>query len=246
MQVHPDTLGLLDQTIQARLLSEFGTTVEMLPFSNVSSTIVAPNSTVISTVEATKTVLANITETEMNAVKILTERASVLLWITGGRLFKAQSPEHSLVLGLARSLMLERPALKMPVLDLDNSMTGAAETCDHIVSVLQQTIDAENPDLEYRQYKGTLYISRFVADIAINRHFQQVQDAEIIPSPVEEAGRCKLSINNVGQIDTLRFVEVNSIPQVMPGYVEVEVKVVGLNAKVSVCFFLSKYESTSY
>ncbi|TAQ88229.1 hypothetical protein B7494_g3462 [Chlorociboria aeruginascens] len=228
--VHADELHPLDLAIQNQLSLTFQRAITLLSFSEVSPTTIPPNAILVTTIELANPILGDVSEAQLNAIKIMAEQASVLLWITGGRLFKAKHPQYSLVLGLARSLMLERPALKMPVLDLDNGITETATTCSHVVSVLQQLWSAK-PDYEYRQYEGILYISRFLSDTALNKRFRQVQDAEVVPLPVEKVEASKLAMKSAAQIDTLHFEEIDRLAELKPGYIEVSVKAVGLNAK---------------
>ncbi|KAI9742877.1 MAG: hypothetical protein M1818_003606 [Claussenomyces sp. TS43310] len=221
----------LNQIIRADLSQSFGTEVALISLEDVTYENVPLRSTVVSTIELEDPVVATMTAAQLQAVKIMAENASNFLWITGGRLFKAQRPEFALVLGLARSLMLERPSLKMPVLDLDNGLTGAAASSKHVIAVLHQAMHSNKPDFEYRQYDGILYNSRFVPDVSLNRRFRQVQDAEVIELPVADAGNCSLAMKNAGQIDSLRFEEAEKRTAIKPGYVEVQVKAVGINAK---------------
>jgi hypothetical protein len=142
-----------------------------------------------------------------SVVTFLAEKASVLLWITGGDLFKSRDPEFATVLGLARTLMLERPSLKMPVLDLERSSItfDKLQACKQVTSVLNEVLQDPNPDLEFRVHDNALYISRFVPDLAQNVAFRRTQDAEKVHKRISDVGRAKLGLQAVGQVDTLRF-----------------------------------------
>ncbi|KAL9107955.1 MAG: hypothetical protein Q9187_008355 [Circinaria calcarea] len=128
--------------------------------------------------------------------------------------------------------MLERPSLKLPVLDLDNISNDFAISSENVISVLRQAIYRTKPDFEYRQHNGVLYISRFIPDVAMNQQFRQAQDNETIPTSIKEAGHSQLAIRTIGQIDTIHFKQRSQTSfELLPGYVEVQVKAVGLNAK---------------
>jgi hypothetical protein len=225
--VHP-----LNRNLQASLSKHFATEVESRHFDEISSENVPQGAILVTTIELQDPMLANITPNQFKAVKTMADRSSILLWITGGLLFKAQKPEFALVLGLARSLMLEKPSLKMPVLDLDNGISSEKMSIEHIVSVLDQVTNNKKPDLEYRQYNGVLYNSRFVPDMSLNRRFRQVQDKDILRLSLADAGHCNIAIGTVGQIDTVYFEEIEQHPKVEAGHVEVRVNAVGINAKV--------------
>ena len=169
------------------------------------------------------------TDIELQAIRKMTDNASILLWITGGALLRAQRPKFSLVLGLARSLMLERPSLKIPVLD------DRRKSSDNVLSVLRQIIHRGKSDLGYRQYNDTLYNSRFVLDLPINKLFRQTQDAKIVLRSLGEAGHCRLAMKSAEQMNSIYFQQQPQFNSQIPSqFLEVKVKVVGLNAKVSV------------
>ncbi len=179
--------------------------------------------------------MADVTEEEFESVKLLSENASVLLWITGGELFKGHRPKFSLILGLARSLMLERPSLSMPVLDIDDINNSLDVSTTNVIYVLRQAMQNSKPEFEFRQKDGNLYISRFVPDISMNKRFSQTQNAESVPTTVREAGHCELALKDTGQIDSIYFEQKPKINvDLEPHSVEVRVKAVGLNAKVRV------------
>ena len=213
--------------------------VEVIDLKDVTSDSVPPGSIVITTVELQEPLLTGITNDLMQQIKLLSENAAILLWVTGGGLFKAQRPEFALVLGLARSIMLERPSLKMPVLDVDRYSERPVTTSNNILKVLRQTMHSRKPDLEFRQHDGVLYSSRFVPAASLNKRFRQVQDGETVQTSVTGADTYKLAIKHVGKLESLYFVKHDPV-EVQPGYLQVKVKSVGLNAKVRIlhlCFW---------
>ena len=221
-----------NEILRTRLSDSFRKEVESFHLKDALLNGIPQGSIVVSTIELERPLLARMTNSESQAVQMLTEKASILLWITSGRLFKAQSPELAMVLGLARSMMVERPSLKMPVLDLDNGITDAPTSSDHIVSVIQHVMQNTKPDLEYRVYDGALYVSRIIPDASFNKRFRQAQDSEVIQTPISDSVNCKLAVEHVGQIDCLHFKSREQEAQIRPGYLEVQVKVVGINSKV--------------
>jgi len=223
----------LNKALQANLSRSFEREAVLVHLEDVSSRNIPLGSIVVTTIELEDPVLASMTESQLQAVKVMADNTSVLLWITGGSLYKAERPEFALILGLARSLMLERPFQKIAVLDLDNHMIDATKSSEHVMSVLHEAMYNPKPDFEYRQHDGVLYNSRFVPDLSLNKRFRQAQDAEAVTLPISEVGNCQLALKRVGQIDTLHFKQVRDDTVLQPGYLEVQVKAVGINAKVS-------------
>lgn len=227
----------LSDALEAALPILMASKVTIIHLEAVSSESIPIDSIVVATVEARKPLLAVLTPIQMSGIKRMAENASVLLWITGGGLYKARHPEFGLVLGLARSLMLERPSLRVPVLDIDDQ-EDLKSTCANIAQVLRRAVYAENPDLEYRQYRGVLYNSRFIQDIALNARFRKIQSTEAEETSITGADSFKLAIKHIGRLDSLCF-EIKDQTKLKPGYIEVQVKVVGVNAKVSSTAFCS-------
>ena len=247
VQVVANRDNLLNLFIAAKLSEAFGSDVQQLSFDGESLVAVAPGSVVITTLELEEPLLANMTDHQMRMVKRLIENASVLLWVTGGALFKAQSPLFALVLGLARTVMLERPTLKMPVIDLDSTTQDLATSARNVLVVLRQATCSASPDLEFRQQDGVLHISRFIPDRVVNQRFRRFKNDELASESLESAGNCRLNIQDVGQLDTLHFKQQSTVTSELPeAYLEVRVKAIGLNAKVLISRIASRTSTDAF
>lgn len=129
--------------------------------------------------------------------------------------------------------MLEQPSLKFLVLDIENFLSEWEPAIYNSLYILQQAMHNRKSEAEFLQHNGVLYISRFVAEKSLNRQFQEKQNAKVVLTPLKGAGRCRLSIKDVGQADTIFFAQ--DAPRkdtLRPGFLEIHVKCVGLNAKV--------------
>lgn len=171
--------------------------------------------------------------TDLQALKKLVEAASIILWISGGNLYQAERPDFAPVFGFAHSVMLELPSVKIIVVDINptHEELGAAES--NVLKLLQRANYDPTMDLEYLQYRGILYTSRFVPDQRMARRFQEKQDEAVIGIPLKDAGTFQLSISQLGQMDTIHFVanRIHDSP-LNPDFVEVETRALSLNAKV--------------
>lgn len=214
------------------MCSFFGRDVSRVNLDEVSSATVPPKSVVISTLELEDPILSKVTPEELNSLKALTDNATTILWITGGGTFSARRPDFSLVLGLSRSLTLEQPSLKFFIFDIDDS-EDVHSASRNALFILHQGLHDPAPEFEYVQHKGTLHASRFVPDESMNKSFLEKQRSEIATVPLQDAGRCQLSIEEPGQFDTLRFLQSSArVEDLKPGTVEVQVKCTSINAKV--------------
>ena len=197
-------------------------------------------SLVILAIEIDKPILSTMTSKELECIRVITNSASRILWLMSAGTFEAQQPQFSLVSGLSRTLMMEQPALGFWVFDIGQD-TSDPSILAHVCFILIQDKDDANRDFEYVQHAGALYISRFVPCDVMNTYFRQQQNSEARAQSLREAGRCRLSIGQIGSLDTIHFVESwRSDNEIPPNYVEVELKAAGINAKVDNSYTVSR------
>jgi len=229
--VHRNKEHKLNSTLHTALSKYFQSDVKQINLEDVAKTKIPVGSIIITSLEIEDPILESATPKHIEDIKVLTDNASILVWITGGALFKSKRPSFSLVGGLARSLMLEQPSLKFYTVDLDD-LDDCVSSTANIMSVLKQAIHNPKPELEYLQHEKTLYSSRFVPEQSSNKRFRRGQNGETVPMSLKEAGHCELGIKRTGQLDSLHFNQRSQrTTTVDPGYVEVQVKAIGLNAK---------------
>ncbi|KAK6513545.1 hypothetical protein TWF281_005168 [Arthrobotrys megalospora] len=200
-------------------------------FSDISENTIPLGSTIISLLELQSTLLGNTSEAELDLVKILTNQASCLTWVTSGNLMSGERPEHSLAFGLSRAVMMEQPSLRFFVYDVDNINSDPSKSARNIVSLFKR-VAPNIADFEYIEREGTVHVSRFVPDDVLNSAFRQTQEAETVRMPLAavQKAHAQLSIKTPGQFDSLFFTQIN-LPELQSHEVQVSVKSVGLNAK---------------
>jgi hypothetical protein len=225
------------------LSREVGLVVERVLLQDLTASMITPKTLVISTIELTRPVLSTLTGEEMQYVKLVTDNALSLLWLTGGDNMEGTRPDFALMSGLSRALMLEQPSLQITMLDLD-VVEPSLQTLQNISTVLRGSVESSSPDFEYVQRNGLLHISRMLPEEEMNRAFRDKQGQVPALIPLGEAMPARLTIGTVGQFDTLAFSrEAPDFSPLKPGTVEIEVKSVGLNAKVRTRFSISSSSS---
>lgn len=225
--------GPFNDSLQDRLTSYFKQSIARIPLSKAILNGVPPRSVIIATVELEQPLLDSLDEGELCNLKALTDNASIIVWISGGSLFKAQKPEFSIAQGLARTLTVEQPSLKFQFLNLPDSETRRAETMDNIVFITQQTLSKNDDETEYLQHDGLLYSSRFEPVDPLNEEFEKRLAANATPTRLADAGRAELHIREKGRFDSLYFGQQQGTTTMKLGSdeVEIEVRSIGLNAK---------------
>ena len=199
--------------------------------SDASGETIPRGSIAIVTSELTKSLLANVDDAQLAQVKAITNNASTIIWITSSALLDCHNPDMALVNGLSRAIMLEQPSLNFFTLDVDGT-TQLHITADHIVDILMQANDGSVCDYEYVERQGVIHVSRFMPDETLNETFRQKQKAQPVEMTLQEARPSQLSIQNVGQLDTICFQQDFDQKPLDPESVEIEVRSFGLNAKV--------------
>jgi hypothetical protein len=213
------------------LSKTLGHVVQWVSLHALTETTIKPKSTVISTIELTRPVMSTLTAEEMVQVKLITHKALNLIWLTGGNNFKGERPGYSLINGLSRALMLELPSLKFYTLDLD-SPAQSVDAMEVLNTFLKQTHQEQTAVFEFMLQKEILHTSRMVPEETMNRTFREKQGEIARLTPLKDAKPARLTIGTVGQFDTIAFKqEVPDVSALAPGYIEVEVKSVGLNTK---------------
>jgi hypothetical protein len=184
-------------------------------------------------VEISNPLFQDITSSELASFQVITNNAAIIIWVTGGGLFKSKRPEFNLVRGVARAVMTEQPSTKIFLLDID-STTSDTEICiDQILWIAVEAIHNPKPQFEYLSHEGLLYTSQILGDKALNRLFHNRHHSASVKTRLKDAGYSELAIATPGHTDTLFFNGFDSLKGLERDSVEVETKCFGLNAKVS-------------
>ena len=220
------------QTLSEGLSKHFAQQVPRIPLNKVTVGDIKPATTVISTIELGSPILKDLSVSEMSAVKLITDNAANILWITGGGQIDAVRPDFAMASGFARSLILEQPSLKFYNFDVEDPSVDAALSMESIVATIKNLHVDEAQDLETVQKDGLAYTSRFVPEEGLNEIFRQRLGDTAMPKPLEQVKPTRLTIQKLGQFDTLAFKQDGSAGAPLSAdYVEVDVKSIGLNAK---------------
>jgi hypothetical protein len=161
--------------------------IPVFALDELSTDSIPPRSIVVSTVEAEKPLLSTMGEQEMQFVKMMTDTASKIIWLTNADLMSCRRPDFALVLGLSRSLMAEQPSLHFAVVDIDRTFSGIDATVANVQNVLHQLIHEPKPDFEFAQKNGNLHVMRWEPEDRLNTTFSVKQDMEIVPMAIQDA-----------------------------------------------------------
>ncbi|RFU78519.1 polyketide synthase [Trichoderma arundinaceum] len=203
--------------------------VMTVKLQDLSPEHVSTNPSVFSLVEVKDPLLSVISDDEMRHVKMMTDGAANLVWVTNGNLMHGDRPDFALIQGLARALILEQPSLKIFTYDIDDSDTDVDVSAQRLINVLNQR--SRKPDLEFAQRKGTVHVGRMVPDEPINATFRSKQGLETTPAALKDINDARLIIEHAGQFDTIFFKQQEPPKTIAATEVRIKVASVGLNAK---------------
>ncbi|KAL8901562.1 MAG: hypothetical protein Q9207_005141 [Kuettlingeria erythrocarpa] len=228
-----DQGGGFNDALIARLSEQSASEkVDRVSLSMLTTAVLPPGTTVICTAELYDPLLSSLSEAEMSAMKMITDHAAFVLWMHGAGSMDAIRPELAMVTGFARSLVLEQPSLRFFTYDVENADLDREATITNVLASLDDLHDDNCLDLEVVEKNGLPYTQRFVPEDLLNTTFRQKLGNRAATRPFAEAKPARLSINSLGQFDTLAFApEVDVATELKADHVEIDVKSVGLNAK---------------
>lgn len=219
-----------NKTLASIIHSRTRATVTQLTLRDCKKDTIPRKAKVVVTVELEKPFLSHMNDEEMTQLKAITDNATDLIWVTGGGMLTGNIPELSLVSGLSRAIMLEQPSLRFYTFDIDNFESNMEQTSLNILSLFEQPQHLH--DFEFVQQKDIVHVSRFIADKTLNSRFRQKMGGQAAMKTLEETSQARIQIDTVDIFNTMCFQQEDP-SALKDDFVEVDVKAVGLNAKVS-------------
>jgi hypothetical protein len=208
--------------------------VKSHPLSTLENLDLLSGSTVFFTVELQRSLLHETTPAEFAGLQKIAQTAQSIFWLTSGSFLDANEPHSALPLGLSRALILEQPATKFFVINLETQETTeqSMNTCADLIHILDCSLADARIDLELVQKDGIFYSSRFVPDPTYNDEFRIKQQRDIIEVEAGQVHSCELACSKRGDLDSLYWKELVSDATDVRYGLEIDVKAYGLNFKV--------------
>lgn len=237
-----ETVKSLGEKLAADLKEKAGVTnAAVITVDQLDNTTLTPSTICVSLLETETEFLATISDEDAKRLRIMTDNATDLLWITSGNMLGAKpDPNVTLSNGLSRALMLEQPTLRYTVLDLGPlAETDAASAGEKALKSLVAAYDKD--DTEFIDKDGLLHISRYAPDYGVNGQFRRrlrLNGERTVLTKLSDVPPARLAIARPGALDTLHFQQLPANDTSLPGsaaipagFVDIKVKAVGLNAK---------------
>lgn len=203
--------------------------------SQLLSTDYAPNVVVLILDELCKPVLTHINGRRWNVLKQLVSSGMPVLWVTkGAQHHRVTDPDRAMVYGLFRVVRREDPTARLTVLDVQSGTSPAATWAINQVLRLLQRRGVEVTETEFVERDGILHTQRVMPDVAVNafKHAEVSGNEPVIKGLHETPVKVHIHSERVGTLDFAWCEEELAEPEVESGFVEVEVKTIGVNFKV--------------
>jgi hypothetical protein len=147
---------------------------------------------------------------------------------------KVTHPERGLIVGAARSLLLEYP--KNVILTLDVESSTSAASLEAIHTALMHMNSAENLGQENHEFverDGMFSISRVIAEHRVNKAEKESQEGAELQQGIlyNHKSTIRLISKRPGTLDTLVYAKVPEVPLLKDDEVEIEVHAGGMNFK---------------
>ena len=177
----------------------------------------------------------------LKSLKTLFRKADSLVWVTAGGVMQGAKPEDAVVGGLLRAIITEMPHVKIATIDLDVGHDQISQDIADLVLSKEDELQklGSQPgahDSEYARNDGVLHISRLVPDYTLNQRYLE-QEGSVKATELVRLGEAKplaIGFDQTGLLSSLYFKEDQAFKEsLLDDEVEVEVRAVGLNVKVS-------------
>ncbi|KAJ8125048.1 hypothetical protein O1611_g8592 [Lasiodiplodia mahajangana] len=210
--------------------------VDVVSLDGLSTFLLSEDVVCVSFLEIEEPFLATLRQEDMDLLHYVTNTVNNIVWLTGANMLETPNPNLTLVHGLCRALMVEQPSVRFSVLDvgsLNALSSDPKKACKVLVDAIVKYKDDD--DKEFILSNDLLHISRIDPDLGISSFFRRRTSQEHGKRerlPLSVAQTATLSIESIGVTDSMYFQQLcEPYTPPPPGYIDVQVKAVSLNAK---------------
>ncbi|KAI8945912.1 ketoacyl-synt-domain-containing protein [Xylaria longipes] len=179
--------------------------------------------------------LSNLKAAQFDALQKALTSVKGALWIVRGAYANSTTPDLNMIAGLSRTIRSET-LLPFATLDLDGrSPLPTRKTIEAIVKVFTAVFgngSSSNSEMEFMERSGSFFTPRIINDDELNDIVhRETKPSAVQPVPFGAGDRAlKLTIGNLGALDSLHFVDDVEIESpLQPDSIEIHVEAIGVN-----------------
>ncbi|KAJ8127042.1 hypothetical protein O1611_g6594 [Lasiodiplodia mahajangana] len=230
--IHGDTLS--QNELALGLAEVLGRITGKKPNTSNLRSSAAADKLVIFLQEIERPLLSNLEAAQFDALQKTLTSVRGALWIVRGAYENATTPDLNMIAGLSRTIRSET-LLPFATLDLDGrSPLSTSKVIEAIVKVFTAVFgnSSANKEMEFMERLGSFFTPRIINDEELNDIvYRETKPSAVQPIPFGEGDRTlKLTIGNLGALDTLHFVDdLESESPLESDNIEIRVQAVGVN-----------------
>lgn len=242
LQISRSNSDQAQHTIETHIIKEFsmllGVQIEEATLDKISDCALASGCLVFCTLEMVDGMLTDVTNVELKGLQKIMESASSLMWIQAADHINGGNLDMALVRGVARSLAVEQPSLKLFVLDIGGEPyeQNWQSIMSNLRYIVNQAIHGPSDDVNEREYvhlDGILYIGRFRSLEPLNEQLHTKSRNSTIRARLADVSRSQLCIQEIRQIETLSLApKADTRSSLDLDCVEIQAQAYSINAKV--------------
>ncbi|KAI3574484.1 beta-ketoacyl synthase [Fusarium oxysporum f. sp. albedinis] len=180
-----------------------------------------------------KPLLSALSEEQFSCLQYMISKVSNLLWVTSTNISDPECPDYSVVQGFFRSIRAEQPDTHIVTLAIEGEIDEGSQA--GIISEVYKTAfatEAPSKEVEYIVRDGVITTGRAIRDISTDTALRSLVSKQLQQKPWGEGPALKLGISQPGSLESLRFVEDDSLAEELsPLDVEIEAKAWGLTSR---------------
>ncbi|KAI2092193.1 hypothetical protein LOZ63_002180 [Ophidiomyces ophidiicola] len=179
--------------------------------------------------ELERYIWSKIADQEWTEFQKMMRTAESILWVTQGGLMAGDEPEASLINGFFQCLDIN-PQMRVASMDFEKKAARDENMAWEIL--YRESLLPKEIDKQFRQQNGKWLVSRLLPDERLVEDFGRSQgiDQNAVATPLKELGPVQIGTTDPGRLTALVFRPDTSLRESLKaGYVEVEVKAVGMN-----------------
>ncbi|KAI5859540.1 hypothetical protein GGS23DRAFT_584878 [Durotheca rogersii] len=231
-----DTQTEMANLIHSTIVQSPESEVRIVPLSQVRSTELKKDDTVIYIAEMSKPFLSTLTEETMRLLQDMLKRTHKLLWVTSTDYKDEEYPQYWVSEGFLRSIRNEESDKHVISLSIESQGETAEQYAQYIAKAYRAGFESGAPELEYIVQKGQLTTGRIAEDVDRNEQLRSLLVPQLRQRPFSEGPALKLVVGTPGTLDSFQLVEDPRTQLDLGSHdVEIEAKSFGLNFRDVLC-----------
>ncbi|KAI0157191.1 hypothetical protein GGR52DRAFT_582973 [Hypoxylon sp. FL1284] len=199
---------------------------EVVYLNDLRNVQFSPDDIVVSLLEVERPLLASISEEDFQGVQHSINSSRNLVWVASARPQETTYSYSCAMTGLFRTIRAEASEKRISTLAVESDECVTAETlAGHLDHVIATSGESTTSEVEFIVRNGHIMSGRMIEDVEFDDAVRALVFRQRKVEPLGVGPPLSLSVGTVGMLDTLQFVEDNTLSSELGEYeMEVEAK----------------------